>query len=183
VKPGSYWRLLNFLRPSESSRYKDLKPNFHFYATLPTTPEECRGNFRVDPIKIFSGHKRISVLADNPANSGQVFVDTAWQKRAFVKIYVLNDTNHTIIFKGSCLVCFLSLSDSLLDVRGRIEGESIVGAAIHCIPNLWCIEESLSPTSQPALSPDRNSPSLTVTATQITSATGKRIQDWREPIR
>jgi hypothetical protein len=76
---------------------------------------------------------------------------------------------------------FFPVSDTLLDARGRLEGESIVGAAIHCIPDLWCIEESLSLTSLPAPSPNRNSPSLTVT--QITSATGKRIRDWREPIR
>jgi hypothetical protein len=35
-------------------------------------------------------------------------------------------------------------SDALLDVRGRLEGEDILGAAIHCIPDLWCFEESLS---------------------------------------
>ncbi|KAH9987202.1 hypothetical protein BJV77DRAFT_1026808 [Russula vinacea] len=145
------WRSL--LRPFEF-RYKVPEPNFHFYATLPTSPEDSG---------TFPGHKRVSVLTDNPDHAGQVFVDTAERKRVFVNVYVLNDT---IIFK---------------DVHGRLEGESIVGVAIHCIPNLWCIEESL--TSQPARSPNRNGPSLTVTATQITSATGKRIWDWREPIR
>ena len=39
---------------------------------------------------------------------------------------------------------FFPVSDTLLDARGRLEGESIVGAAIHCIPDLWCIEESVS---------------------------------------
>ena len=156
--------------------------NFHFYERLPERPEYYRGDFQMDPIKrVRYQQKTISVLTDNPDHAGQVFVDTAERKRAFVNVYVLNDT---IIFKGSCLICFLSLSDTLLlDVSGRLEGESIVGLAIHGIPDLWCIEESLSLTSQPALSPNRNGPSLTVTATQITSATGKRIRDWREPIR
>ena len=132
----------------------------------------------MDPIKRVRYQQTISVLTDNPDYIGQVFVDTAERKRAFVNVYVLNDT---IIFKGLCLICFFPLSDTLLDVHGRLEGESIVGVAIHCIPDLWCIEESL--TSQSAHSPNRNGPSLTVTATQITSATGKRILDWREPIR
>ena len=132
----------------------------------------------MDPIKRVRHQQTISVLTDNPDHAGRVFVDTAERKRAFVNVYILNDT---IIFKGSCLICFFPLSDTLLDVHGRLEGESIVGVAIHCIPDLWCIEESLSPASLPAPSPNRNSPSLTVT--QITSATGKRIRDWREPIR
>jgi hypothetical protein len=132
----------------------------------------------MDPIKRVRYQQTISVLTDNPDYIGQVFVDTAERKRAFVNVYVLNDT---IIFKGLCLILFFPLSDTLLDIHGRLEGESIVGVAIHCIPDLWCIEESLTP--QPALSPNRNNPSLTVTATQITSATGKPIVDWREPIR
>ena len=106
--------------------------------------------------------------------------------RVFGNVWVLNDS---IIFKGSCLLYgFFSLSDTLLDVRGRLEGESVVGAAIEGIPNLWCFEER--PLSLASESPRRlhfhlirNSPSLTVTATQITSAAGILIRDWREPIR
>ena len=80
-----------------------------------------------------------------------------------------------------------SLPDILPDVCGRLEGESIVGAAIEGIPNVWCFEElPLSPASHPApLSPVRFLPSklLVMTATQITSAEGVLIRDWREPIR
>jgi hypothetical protein len=46
--------------------------------------------------------------------------------------------------KVHALNVFFFTSDALLDVRGRLEGEDILGAAIHCIPNLWCFEESLS---------------------------------------
>ena len=79
---------------------------------------------------------------------------------------------------------FYSLSDTLIDTSGTLEGESIVGETIQGIPNLWCFEEPpLSLASQPALSPNRNGPSITVTATRITSAEGILIWDWREPIR
>ena len=83
-------------------------------------------------------------------------------------------------------VCFFSPSDTLLDVFGNLVGESIVGATIQGIPNLWCFEEPppslASRRTRPALSRNRNSP-LSVTAKQITSAAGVVIQDWREPIR
>lgn len=79
-------------------------------------------------------------------------------------------------------VVSLSLSDTSLGVCGKLEGENTIAAAIKGIANLWCFEEPpLSLASQLALSPNRNSP-LIVTATQITSAEGKLIQDWREPI-
>ena len=73
----------------------------------------------------------------------------------------------------------------LSDVCGKLEGESIVGAAIQGIPNVWCFEEPRqSPASQPALSPsNRNSLSPTTTTTRITSEEGMLIPDWREPIR
>jgi hypothetical protein len=176
VKPGSYRNL----QEAFWLEHLTVGQNLHFYERLPTISETYRDNFRRDPIETFQHHKTISVLLNNPDHAGQVFVDTASRKRAFGNVYVLNDT---IIFKGSCLMCFFFLSNTLLDVRGRLEGESIVGASIHDIPNLWCIEESPSLTSHPMLSPNQDSPSLTVTVTQITSATGRRIRDWREPIR
>ena len=78
-----------------------------------------------------------------------------------------------------------SLSDTSLDVCGNIEGESIIELAIKGIPNLWCFEERLPAplASRLRLSLDRNTQSLIVTATQITSAEGILIRDWREPIR
>ena len=77
-----------------------------------------------------------------------------------------------------------SLSDTSLDVCGNLEGESIVEVAIKGIPNIWCFEERLpSLASQLKLSLNWNTRSPTVTATQITSAEGIVIRDWREPIR
>ena len=101
MKPGSYWGLQDIFGPS--SHFKDLKQNFHFYEMLPTRPEDYRSDFRMDPIKSVGYQKTISVLTDNPDHAGQVFVDSAGRKRAFVNVYVLNDT---IIFKGLCLICF-----------------------------------------------------------------------------
>ena len=82
------------------------------------------------------------------------------------------------------VVIFFSLSNTSLDVSGRLEGESIVEEAIRSIPNLWCFEEpplSLASDFRPTRSAIRNSPSLAA-ATKITSAEGIPIRDWREPI-
>ena len=79
----------------------------------------------------------------------------------------------------------LLLSDTLLDVYGMLVGESIVETAIQGVPDMWCFEEplSLASGSQPTLLPNQKSRSPTATATKITSAAGKLIRDWKEPIR
>ena len=162
------------LRDDSKIRRLTLKQNPHFYPRLPTLPEAYGDNFRMEPIGIFQ-HERVSVLVDNPNRAGQVFLETARETRAFGNVWVPNET---IIFKGSCLLCCFSLSDTLLDVCGNLVGESIVEAAINGLPNIWSFKEPL-----PTRSTNRNNPSLTVTATQITSAEGILIRDWREPIR
>ena len=140
----------------------------------------------MDPIKTFL-HETISVLVDDSDHAGRVFLEIAGQRRAFGNVWALKDV---IIFKGLSLLCSdfpfssLLLSDILLDVCGKLEGEGIIGDAIQDKPNLWCIEEPpQSLTSKPALSGNRNSSSRTVAATQITSAEGMQISDWREPVR
>ena len=157
-----------------------LKQNPHFYKRLPTTPEAYGGEFRMKPTLTFQ-HERISVLIDSSGHAGRVFLEAAGSTRAFGNVWVVNDV---IVFKGSYRSSHFSLSDTLIDVRGKLDGESIIGEAIRGIPNLWCFKERpLSLASQPALSPIQNSSSLTVTASQITSAAGILIRDWREPIR
>jgi hypothetical protein len=171
--------LWNFSRFKKGSRLV-LEHNPHFYKRLPTLPGAYGGEFRMEPIETFQ-HEAISVLIDNPGHAGRVFLETAKEARAFGNVWI---PKNAIIFKGSCLLCVFPLSDSLLDVRGNLEGESVFGRTIQGIPNLWCFEEYLPLAPQPAPSPNRNSPSLTgVTATQITSAAGVLIGDWREPIR
>ena len=161
-----------------------LKQNPHFYQRLPTLTGSYGGKFRMDPIETFR-YEKVSVLIDNPGQAGRVFLETARRRRVFGNVWA---ENNRIFFKGSrvhAFLCPFSLSDNLLDVSGKLEGEKIVGEAIGGTPNLWCFEEHpLSLASQPALSPSNpDSPSsLTVTTTKITSAAGELIRDWRVPI-
>ena len=125
----------------------------------------------MDPVHTFQ-HARISVLTDSSYRA--VFLETTRRNRVFSNIWVVN--GH-IIFQGSFPLCvFFSLSDTLLDVRGKLEGDSVVGAAIQGIPNLWCS------MVRPGLWDGPLAPSPKVT-TQITSAAGLLIQDWTKPIR
>ena len=125
----------------------------------------------MDPVQTFQ-HERISVLIDSSYRCA-VFLETAGRTRVFSNIWAVN--GH-IIFQGSFPLCvFFFLSDTLLDVRGKLEGHSVVGAAIQGIPNLWC---SMERSDLPPLAP-----SPKVTPTQITSAAGLLIQDWTKPIR
>ena len=172
-----------FSRLKNENKRLALKQNPHFYKWLPTLPEVYGGEFRMDPIETFR-HERISVLVDNPKHAGRVFLEAAGKMWTFGNVWV---SNGRIIFKGSFFYRVLfSLPDPLLDLSGKLVGESIVWEAIQGIPNLWCIEEPPpSLASQPAFLPtdNPNGPSLTSTATQITSAEGMLIRDWREPIR
>jgi hypothetical protein len=171
-----------FSRFKDKERRLSLKQNPHFYR-LSSFPKKYEGEFRMNPIQTFR-YEEVSVLIDSPDHAGRVFLETERVVRAFGNTW---EVNHTIIFKGSwCFILIFSLPDTLPDVCGRLEGESIVGAAIEGTPNLWCIEERpLSLPSHPPPSPNRSRPSesLIVTATQITSAEGILIWDWREPIR
>lgn len=80
---------------------------------------------------------------------------------------------------------FSSLSDTLLDISGKLEGEEYIEEAIQGIPNLWSIEELpllFAHHFQPV--PCQVTPSLfTVSVEQITSEEGDLIGDWKEPIR
>jgi hypothetical protein len=79
-----------------------LKQNPHFYEVLPSLPERYGGRFRTDPIESFQFEK-ISVLTDNPGETGRVFLETAEETRAFGNVWVPKDA---IIFKGSFLSFF-----------------------------------------------------------------------------
>lgn len=184
-----------FSRFEDEKKRLALEMNPYFYERLPTLPEAYGDEFRMDAIMTFQ-HGRISVLSDNPVDVGRVFLECATPKWAFGNVWVTNDT---MIFKGSCLLYILIFSDTLLDVRGRLVGESTVGTAIQGIPNVWCYEElpehraSLllnrkfcSSTSHMRHIPNSASASTRrsiLNAVQISSAAGILIRDWREPIR
>ena len=122
----------------------------------------------MDPIQTFQ-HERISVLTDS---SDKVALEAVGQMRVFGNVWVPNDY---IIFKGPFPLYFFSHSDTLLDLRGKLEGEGVVGAAIQGVPNLrWFVDRS---GSGPGLEPPNP------TKTKVTSAAGVLINDWREPIR
>ena len=119
----------------------------------------------MDPIQTFQ-HETISVLTNS---SGHVTLEAAGQIRVFDNVWA---PNNYIIFKGPFPLCFFSLSDTLLDLSGKLEGESVVGASIQGIPNLRCF---VLRSWLRWLSPD-------TTFTQISSAAGVLIPDWTEPI-
>ena len=164
--------LWNFSRYNPGKGRLILSQNPHFYKRLPTSPEAYGGEFRMYPVQNIQ-HERISVLTDSSYRRA-VFLETAGRTRVFSDIWAVN--GH-IIFQGSFPLCvFFFLSDTLLDVRGNLEGDSVVGAAIQGIPNLWC--SMMERSGGPPLAP-----SPKVTPTQITSAAGLLIQDWTKPIR
>ena len=158
-----------------------LKDNPHFYEWLPEIAEIYEGQFRVEPIETFQQEK-ISVLTDNPGLTGRVYLETTEKKRAFGNVWV---PKKAIIFKGMYHsgIPFLVLpSDTLLDVDGKLEGESIVGEAIQKTHNLWCFEEPpLSNASCSSLS-NQSTPSPTMSASPTVSPTGSLIYGLREPI-
>jgi hypothetical protein len=121
----------------------------------------------MDPIETFQ-HERISVLTDSPV---QVTFQAAGRNRVFGNVWALND--YMLFKRPFPLCCFFSLSDALLDLSGKLEGESVVGAAIQGIPNLWCFV---------IRSPGLAASPITI-KTQITSGAGVLVHDWREPIR
>ena len=170
--------LWNFSRFKDGSRLS-LKGNPHFYEKLPTSAEKYVGQFQADPADTIL-QETISVLTDNPGLTGRVFLEIAKVKRVFVNVWVPKEA---IIFKGSCLSVFLFAPPNiLLDICGKLEGETIVGSYLANTPNLWCFEEPPLPNDPWPSLPDRSSPPLTPVATRITSPTGALLMDWREPI-
>lgn len=69
---------------------------------------------------------------------------------------------------------FLSLPDTLLDVCGKLVGESIIGAAVRDTPLWWFEEPPLSPASESQ--PVAGLPNWNSSPTPLSG-------DWREPIR
>ncbi|KAH9997372.1 hypothetical protein BJV77DRAFT_984927 [Russula vinacea] len=148
--------LWNFSRFKAEKRLT-LKQSPHFYELLPTSRRNT----------VTFQHQKISVLIDNPG-PGRVFLETAKETRVFRNAWIPKDS---FIFK---------------DIHGRLEGESIVGAAFQDKPNLWCYKEreplSLFRAPQLALSPDRSGPSSNMTET-LASVSTMLQGDWKEPIR
>ena len=166
------------------ARYKDerrlaLSQNPHFYKDLPRNKHAYREDFQRDPTENFLGSTGIYVLIDRP---GRVYLESDQNSRAFGNVWA---PSKAMIFKGSCItfskIC--TFSNIFPDVCGKLEGESHVQKSIQTASNLWYLDvPPLSPTSLP-VSPNQNSPSPTMTASSVGSASDASFADWREPIR
>jgi hypothetical protein len=174
--------LWNFSRFKDPKKRLTLSQNPHFYAWLPSSPEEYDAKFRTYPIESFlhTGITRVHVLTDNPGSTGRVFLETAQDTRAFGNSWI---PNKAIIFKGSLLSITFFLPVIFPDVCGKLEGESIVGEAIKDTTNLRYFQELPQfPAPRPAFLPNRNNPSPTMNEAPTSSTTGVPIRDWRGPI-
>ena len=122
--------LWNFGRFKNEKRLT-LKQNPCFYSSLPMSPEEYGGKFRIDPIENFQLEK-IRVLTDNP--TGRVYLETAQSTRAFGNVWV---PKTAIIFKGPRFpVTLFSLltyfQTSVESSRVRASSERLLGTHPTC---------------------------------------------------
>lgn len=122
----------------------------------------------------------VNVLTDIPGPLGRVFLETAQNTRAFGNFWIPNDA---IIFKSETLSYLLSITDVLLGVHGRLEGETIAGAAIQDAANLLYFEESPLPPAPQWVRSSRIQYGSFMPASPRSFMAGEPIQDWREPIR
>ena len=177
--------LWNFSRFKDKNRRITLSQNPHFYAWLPTSPEEYGDEFKAEPIETFQQHARVHVLTDIQGPLGRVFVEAGQNTRIFDNVWI---PNNAIIFKGETdCPCdpVSSIADVILGVHGRLEGEAIVGAAIRDKAGLQCFKESPLPPAPPWARSSRiqYTSSLFMAAQPRSFTEEVQIQDWREPIR
>ena len=173
--------LWNFGRFPEEKRLT-LKQNPHFYkiSDLPMLQRAYVGKFEIDPTYDFRDSS-ICVLTDKP---GRVFLNTGGFTRAFGNFW---KPNEAIIFKGQQIGVIFSLPfihDVLLDVCGKVEGESIVHTSMLGAPNAWYLDKL--PLSKKALRDvpqNRTNPPSTITASPTASVVYGPFHDWREPLR
>ena len=97
--------LWNFSRFKDKTRRITLSQNPHFYAWLPTSPEEYGDEFKAEPIETFQQHARVHVLTDIQGPLGRVFVETGQNTRIFDNVWI---PNNAIIFKGETECSLLS---------------------------------------------------------------------------
>ena len=115
--------------------------------------------------------RRVGCFSKLPKRNGSLATSGFLREQLYSKV-------HTF------MCSFFAPPNILLDVCGKLEGESIIGSVIKTTPNLWCFEEPPLPDVSPAwlLRPDRSSPPPIRAAMPITSSTGALLGDWREPI-
>ena len=75
-----------------------LRNNPHFYADLPTSPEECGNSLEIDPTEDFQHGDKFYVLTGKPE---LVYIMTDQVLRSFGNFWCTKDS---IIFKGSGVI-------------------------------------------------------------------------------
>ncbi|KAH9955998.1 hypothetical protein BC827DRAFT_1234259 [Russula dissimulans] len=144
---------------SKSSNQAEILWNF---ARPPHIRDAYGGEFQSDPITNFVDTPKVCVLTDRP---GRVYLESGENPRAFGNVWAPKDA---IIFKGACLAfSFIARFDVHVDVCGKLEGETIVGASVQRTPNLGYRVDPHTTTPSPNTNPAKWEP----------------LQDWREPIR
>ena len=146
--PNLHDILWNFCRypPGNKKRVTLAEnPHFYYYHRLPIrSPNSYNDGFSTEPMDYYQDVDDIYVLTNKP---GRVFLECGENSRAFDNVW---RTNGIFIFKGRRLPFPRSLSpvDILSDVRGKLDGERIVGALIQGKPCKWCRIESLPSQSE-----------------------------------
>jgi hypothetical protein len=137
--------LWNFCRyPPGSIKRVTLAENPHFYYRhhLHTkSPNAYDDGFTTNPMGHYQDVDDIYVLTNKP---GRVFLECGERSRTFDNVW---RPNGVFIFKGWRLdfFSFSSPADIFSDVRGNIDGESIVGEPIQGRSCKWCRIEPSQP--------------------------------------
>ena len=114
-----------FSRYTDQKQHLTLRENPHFYAELPTSPEEYGDSLRIDPTEDFQHANKFYVLIDKPE---LVHIATDRVSQCFGSFWC---PKNAIIFKGlGVFFVFLRVFEVFPDVCGRLRGETIIKASL-----------------------------------------------------
>ncbi|KAI9439128.1 hypothetical protein H4582DRAFT_2075780 [Lactarius indigo] len=117
--------LWNFSRLTDERRRIPLRQNPHFYHHLPTSREAYGAEFSMDSMKDFLlSNDTIYVLVDKPS-LGRIYLEAQERKRIFGNVW-MPKPNDVMIFK---------------DIRGKLQGEQLVGNDIQSHQELFWRDE------------------------------------------
>ena len=117
--------LWNFSHYKDEQKRLTLSENPHFYAELPTSPEEYGDSLKIDPTEDFRHADKFYVLIDKPE---LVHIVTDRVSQCFGNFWCLKNA---FIFKGLGVFFVLSpVSEVLPDICGRLRGESIIKTSL-----------------------------------------------------
>ena len=103
-----------------------LRDNPHFYTDLPTSPEAYGDKFEINPTEDIRHADKFYVLTDKPE---PVHIMTDGGLQSFGNFWC---PKNAIIFKGlGIFFAFPLISDVLLDMCGRLRGQSIIEESLR----------------------------------------------------